>query len=642
MRQQAASSTRLLMNETCWRAGGRKLLLVALVVGFGMFPGVRVLFAQGTALTYQGRLQDGGTAANANYDFQFTLWDALNGGLQQPQPAPVTVTRTGVSVANGVFTTQLDFGANAFPGADRYLEISVRLAGAAPFTILSPRQQINGTPYAIRSVSAAAADSATNATQLGGVAAGQYVLTSDARLTDARPPTAGSWHYIQNNAGQQAVSNFNIDGMGTANVFNAINQFALGGSRVLSDAGEQNLFAGHSAGIVNTGGQNSVFGSGAGWRNTTGSANSFFGRSAGQENTTGFSNSFFGANAGLHNTTGQLNSFFGENAGSNNTTGSYNTYIGQGAGGTEVNINTTAIGYRAYVSQNNSLVLGGINGVNGATANTNVGIGTTAPSNRLHVVGSFNSTATPMNHIALIENSSTGTSPDVLALKIGRATNPDSSNNFITFFKGDDTSAGAIQGNGNGGVVLAGPGADYAEWLPRLDPNEKIAPGDVVGVFNGRVSKLTNGASQVMVASTGAIVAGNDPGSKARATHSLVAFIGQAMVRVVGPVQAGDFIVPSGNADGFGRAVAPNQITDKEFEQVLGQAWESSSISQPKQLRVVVGLIRPDPALKRVLARQATQINSLEQKITELEALVVSSASQARKSTASNNEKSKK
>jgi hypothetical protein len=31
-----------------------------------------------------------------------------------------------VQVASGVFTVQLDFGAAAFPGADRYLEIGVK------------------------------------------------------------------------------------------------------------------------------------------------------------------------------------------------------------------------------------------------------------------------------------------------------------------------------------------------------------------------------------------------------------------------------------------------------------------------------------------------------------------------------------
>src|SRR6267378_5474605 len=112
--------------------------------------------AQTTSFTYQGRLTDGGTPANGTYEIQFTLWDATAGGTQQPQPAPVTITRSNVQVNAGAFTVQpLDFGAVAFPGADRYLKISVRRNSIDPFTTLSPRQQITATPYAIRSLTAA-------------------------------------------------------------------------------------------------------------------------------------------------------------------------------------------------------------------------------------------------------------------------------------------------------------------------------------------------------------------------------------------------------------------------------------------------------------------------------------------------------
>src|SRR6266478_385293 len=112
------------------------------------------VFANSTSFTYQGKLSDNGNLANANYDLQFTLWDALAAGTQQPQPGPITIARNGVAVANGIFTVQLDFTVNAFPGADRFREISVRPAAVGTFTTLSPRQQISSTPYAIRTLSA--------------------------------------------------------------------------------------------------------------------------------------------------------------------------------------------------------------------------------------------------------------------------------------------------------------------------------------------------------------------------------------------------------------------------------------------------------------------------------------------------------
>src|SRR5437660_6260717 len=193
--------------------------------------------AQTTSFTYQGRLTDGGTAANGNYDLQFTLWDALSGGTQQPQPSPVTVARSAVAVANGIFTVQLDFGATAFPGANRFLEISAKLMGAGSFTTLAPRQPITSTPYAIRSLNASTADAVT----VSGV-------------------PSGSGNYIQNATTQQAGANFNISGNGTAggtlsaNAVNAATQYNISGSRVLSNARASNLFAGVSACANNTNG----------------------------------------------------------------------------------------------------------------------------------------------------------------------------------------------------------------------------------------------------------------------------------------------------------------------------------------------------------------------------------------------------
>jgi hypothetical protein len=175
----------------------------------------RVALGQTSSFTYQGRLTDGGTAATGNYDFQFGLWDSASGGAQIGS----TLTLNSVAVSNGVFNVSLDFGASSFNGASRFLEISARPISGGAFTLLSPRQQVTSTPYAVRSVTASTADTATtatNATQLGGVAASQYVQTNDSRLTDARSPLAGSASYIQNATVQQASTNFNISGSGAA------------------------------------------------------------------------------------------------------------------------------------------------------------------------------------------------------------------------------------------------------------------------------------------------------------------------------------------------------------------------------------------------------------------------------------------
>ena len=152
--------------------------------------------------------------------------------------------------------------------------------------------------------------------------------------------------------------------------------------------GEDNVYLGHQAGTASTTADYNVFiGSGAGLANTTGARNVFIGRRNGESNTTGIYNTSVGGYTGQSNTTGYYNLFLGYRAGYNNTVENHNSFIGAHSDGAVGVTNATAIGYRAHVTQSNSLVLGSINGVNGATADTNVGIGTTAPVRQLHVVG---------------------------------------------------------------------------------------------------------------------------------------------------------------------------------------------------------------------------------------------------------------
>jgi len=100
--------------------------------------------AVGTAFTYQGRLTDGGNPATGSYDFRFILYGAEAGGSQVGS----TVTQSGVSVSDGLFTVQLDFG-NVFDGTALWLEIAVQPAGGSSYTTLSPRQALTAAPYAL-------------------------------------------------------------------------------------------------------------------------------------------------------------------------------------------------------------------------------------------------------------------------------------------------------------------------------------------------------------------------------------------------------------------------------------------------------------------------------------------------------------
>ena len=351
-----------------------------LIMGFLMASCAAFAKAQGTPFTYQGKLTENASAANGSYQMQFALYDAAAGGSQIGGSAQFTA----VQVTNGIFTVNLDFGANAFPGASRFLEISVYSGATNSFVALNPRQPVTSAPYAIRSRSSTNADTSENSNNLGGIPANQYVQTNDARLSDDRDPLPGSANYIQNTTSPQSSADFNISGNGTAggtlsaNAINSNSQYNIGNSRVLSVAGTNNTFTGFGAGGANNGANNSFFGRSAGFDNTTGAQNSFFGSFAGANNTTGAENAFFGSGAGDANTTGNLNSFFGRGAGGANTSGSSNTFVGRESG----LLNTTGF-FNAFVGRN----AGGANttGAQNTFFGGNAGFGNVSGNNNTYI-----------------------------------------------------------------------------------------------------------------------------------------------------------------------------------------------------------------------------------------------------------------
>ena len=234
---------------------------------------------------------------------------------------------------------------------------------------------------------------------------------------------------------------------GTDNTTGEDNVFVGSQAGANNTVGDDNVFIGYEAGMTNTTGfQNLFIGSQAGEDNTTGDSNTFIGFNTGQNNTIGTDNMFLGMQAGFNNISGACNVYIGREAafhstGSRNmaigeaagwrstgndnvymgfragitenvtaTNGSGNTIMGRSAGDHSTNTyiadnvtligswantpnsptdidNATAIGHRAYVTASNALVLGSIANTNGAASDedTNVGIGVTAPANRLEI-----------------------------------------------------------------------------------------------------------------------------------------------------------------------------------------------------------------------------------------------------------------
>ncbi len=216
----------------------RQLLVLALA-SFSSFAQ-----AQSTSFTYQGRLTENGTPASGPHDFEFRLFTTVSGAVQVGSIVPVD----DLSVSNGLFTTTLDFGAAAFPGADRFLQIAVRPgASTGAYTNLNPRQPITSTPYAVKALEA-------NAVPAGGVTTA--MLANDAVNTtkiadgsigvnDVNIGSLGSaFWFLGGNTGTAPGANF----IGTTD--NQPLEFKVNGSRVLRLVPEPtspNLLAGSPA-----------------------------------------------------------------------------------------------------------------------------------------------------------------------------------------------------------------------------------------------------------------------------------------------------------------------------------------------------------------------------------------------------------
>ncbi len=434
-------------------------------------------FAQQTAISYQGKLSSGGADANGPHDLKFRLYDAQIGGTQ----LGTEILRDDVIVSAGVFTVSLDFGNQFSAAGARWLEIEVRVGtSTGAYTLLSPRSPITSTPFAIQTIRAQFADSAANADAVGGIPASALVQTNDPRLSDARPPTANSGNYIQNTTSlqPQAASNFNISGTGRANLFLASdvdsnNGYRLSGQPFLNQLAG-NLALGISAGSPNVGTDNSLVGFGAGLTNTSNSQfNSFFGMNSGRNNNGGTWNTYIGwrsgwninngnfntaigASSGANITSGSSNSIFGASAGRFVTNGSNNSFFGYLATGEASTNDSTAIGAFAYAPNSNTVVIGGVAGQNNATLTPNVGIGTTAPTARLHVVGNTLFDGTLQFSGSLTGNGSSLTNLNAGALTTGTVPQARLGNSVI-FNQTDQqaTSNFNISGTGTAGTFNA-------------------------------------------------------------------------------------------------------------------------------------------------------------------------------------------
>lgn len=136
------------MNRCCLS------ILRTALLGALLLAGAATAAPAGSAFTYQGELDSGGLPLTGTPNLLFRLYDAMQSGNQIGS----AIAMANYPVVAGLLTIDLDFGAGAFNGEARWLEITV------DGNVLAPRQLLSATPYALRALGVA--DGAVGAAQI--------------------------------------------------------------------------------------------------------------------------------------------------------------------------------------------------------------------------------------------------------------------------------------------------------------------------------------------------------------------------------------------------------------------------------------------------------------------------------------------
>ncbi|WP_162015840.1 hypothetical protein [Chloroflexus aurantiacus] len=563
------------------------VLLVSVILMIGSVQAAPL----GTAFTYQGQLQKNGSPYNGTCSFQFSLWDAVSGGAQVGS----TLTQTGVTVSNGLFTVTLDFGTGVFTGDVRWLQIAVQCSGDSGYTTLSPRHALTAAPYALglrpgAQVIGSVVDASllVQNTAAGGFGYGVFVQT-DSTSSDAAgvmgyaAATSGVTYGVygrSNSPNGTGVYGIHQASSGSAPGIHGVTRSTSNDAvAILGEVPFSSLPGATSTAVrglnKGTGGTGiGVWGShdGGGWGvyGTSVSGIGVYGRTTTE---TGISTGVFGETT---STSGR--GVYGLAVANTGTT--YGVYGGSispsGTGVYGVATDTSGINYGVRGKSNSS------NGYGGYFENTSDGIALYAEGNgngRNKAALRVNNTDTGQGMAAYFTNNSgfhtahfyNAQSGNVLYLQ-GSSTG---TGDFITAVNNAETntlfrvtSTGQVQSD----VGFSTPAADFAEMLPAVSGLE---PGDVLVIgADGRLARSTQPyqATVVGVYSTRPGFIGGQPVDGNLEGHIPLAVVGVVPVKVStenGPIQPGDLLVASATPGHAMRAgTNPPQGT------VIGKALE--------------------------------------------------------------------
>jgi hypothetical protein len=281
-------------------------------------------FAQGTAFTYQGRLNSGGSPANGLYDFRFRL-DADPAG----NTILATLLTNAIPVTNGLFTTTIDFGGGFFNGSNYWLEVDVKTNNFATYTALNPLQQITPAPYAVFANTASNVSGTVTAAQINGAMSsanlsGTYV--NAVTFNNAGNSFAGSGANLTSlNANNLSSGTVPLAQLPAVVVTNTETGVTLGGTFSGNGGGLTNLNAAQLTGAaaslsvtnltlngtLNLPAIVTIKAGGGKYLNSDALGNIFLGQGAGNPVVTGFNNVGFGENSLAANITGGNNTAIG-------------------------------------------------------------------------------------------------------------------------------------------------------------------------------------------------------------------------------------------------------------------------------------------------------------------------------------------
>jgi hypothetical protein len=393
-----------------------------------------------TGFRYQGRLTEGGHPASGTYELRFDLCTNAVEGTNVTSP----LLRTNVAVLNGLFATDLDFGAGIWDGTAYWLEIGVRTNGStASFTTLSPRCRLSAVPYSLYTAQAGVSASASNllAALPGGLLSGTYF--SRVVLNNPSNSFAGDGSGLTNlntwqstgNSGTTAGVNF----LGTTD--NQPMELAVNGQRVLRlepTLISPNVIGGFSGNYASNAVGVTIGGGGASGKPNAVLAD--YGAIGGGYCNAILTNSPFATVSG-----GQFNSASGANVtaggGLSNTIVAVNSTIG---GGIQNKITPYSLGNDSSGQINNTIGGGGINAISGGVSHDSA-IGHTIAGGLGNGVGRRSSC-----------NSIGGGSQNKINFENSSSTIAGGANNFV------DGSGATVAGGTDNKIAWAGPSFNHS------------------------------------------------------------------------------------------------------------------------------------------------------------------------------------